>query len=142
MFSHPKDLNPLLMKILSGILFVTLLNRTSPHHLHHSFLVSCKFHLIKSILLYVEKCLCVRAKCAQIDAIGSKEKCEKRKCINARSILRVKVRVTINTRKAKRMFPPGLEPGTLRVLGARDNRYTTEQLLRIGNILYWSEIIL
>ena len=24
------------------------------------------------------------------------------------------------------MIPPGLEPGTLRVLGARDNRYTTE----------------
>ena len=27
------------------------------------------------------------------------------------------------------MIPPGLEPGTLRVLGARDNRYTTESLL-------------
>ena len=26
------------------------------------------------------------------------------------------------------MIPPGLEPGTLRVLGARDNRYTTESL--------------
>ena len=26
----------------------------------------------------------------------------------------------------KNMIPPGLEPGTLRVLGARDNRYTTE----------------
>ena len=25
-----------------------------------------------------------------------------------------------------KMIPPGLEPGTLRVLGARDNRYTTE----------------
>ena len=24
------------------------------------------------------------------------------------------------------MFPPGIEPGTLRVWGARDNRYTTE----------------
>ena len=24
------------------------------------------------------------------------------------------------------MFPPGLEPGTFRVLGERDNRYTTE----------------
>ena len=24
------------------------------------------------------------------------------------------------------LFPPGLEPGTLRVLGARDNHYTTE----------------
>ena len=26
----------------------------------------------------------------------------------------------------KKMFPPGLEPGTFRVLGERDNRYTTE----------------
>ena len=25
-----------------------------------------------------------------------------------------------------RMFPPGLEPGTFRVLGERDNHYTTE----------------
>ena len=24
------------------------------------------------------------------------------------------------------LFPPGIEPGTLRVWGARDNRYTTE----------------
>ncbi len=28
------------------------------------------------------------------------------------------------------VIPPGLEPGTLRVLGARDNRYTTESLIR------------
>ena len=26
----------------------------------------------------------------------------------------------------KSMFPPGLEPGTFRVLGERDNHYTTE----------------
>ena len=25
------------------------------------------------------------------------------------------------------MFPPGLEPGTFRVLGERDNHYTTER---------------
>ena len=25
-----------------------------------------------------------------------------------------------------KMFPPGLEPGTFRVLGERDNHYTTE----------------
>ena len=30
--------------------------------------------------------------------------------------------------KAK-MFPPGLEPGTFRVLGERDNHYTTETSL-------------
>ena len=29
-------------------------------------------------------------------------------------------------KKKKAMFPPGIEPGTLRVWGARDNRYTTE----------------
>ena len=28
----------------------------------------------------------------------------------------------------KRLFPPGLEPGTFRVLGERDNHYTTETL--------------
>ena len=38
----------------------------------------------------------------------------------------------INSSKNKRkliikfMFPPGLEPGTFRVLGERDNHYTTE----------------
>ena len=32
----------------------------------------------------------------------------------------------ITTRK---LFPPGLEPGTFRVLGERDNHYTTETLL-------------
>ena len=28
----------------------------------------------------------------------------------------------------KKLFPPGLEPGTFRVLGERDNHYTTETL--------------
>ena len=27
------------------------------------------------------------------------------------------------------MIPPGLEPGTFRVLGERDNHYTTESVL-------------
>ena len=30
------------------------------------------------------------------------------------------------TKAIKNMFPPGLEPGTFRVLGERDNHYTTE----------------
>ena len=30
---------------------------------------------------------------------------------------------------AAKLFPPGLEPGTFRVLGERDNHYTTETLL-------------
>ena len=30
---------------------------------------------------------------------------------------------------ASKLFPPGLEPGTFRVLGERDNHYTTETLL-------------
>ena len=29
-----------------------------------------------------------------------------------------------------RLFPPGFEPGTFRVLGERDNHYTTETYLR------------
>ena len=34
------------------------------------------------------------------------------------------------------VFPPGLEPGTLRVLGARDNHYTMEtRPLRRSNVL-------
>ena len=28
--------------------------------------------------------------------------------------------------KMEKLFPPGLEPGTFRVLGERDNHYTTE----------------
>ena len=31
-------------------------------------------------------------------------------------------------KQLKSMFPPGLEPGTFRVLGERDNHYTTETL--------------
>ena len=35
----------------------------------------------------------------------------------------------ISTRYSRdrvKLFPPGLEPGTFRVLGERDNHYTTE----------------
>ena len=32
------------------------------------------------------------------------------------------------------MFPPGLEPGTFRVLGERDNHYTTETLGPSGRV--------
>ena len=31
------------------------------------------------------------------------------------------------------MFPPGIEPGTFRVLGERDNRYTMETATGYGN---------
>ena len=31
--------------------------------------------------------------------------------------------------RQKELFPPGLEPGTFRVLGERDNHYTTETQL-------------
>ena len=33
-----------------------------------------------------------------------------------------------------RLVPPGLEPGTFRVLGERDNHYTTELLDSVNNI--------
>lgn len=43
------------------------------------------------------------------------------------------------------LFPPGIEPGTLRVLGARDNHYTTEtqraldvDKLRANNAQYFT----
>ena len=35
----------------------------------------------------------------------------------------------------KKLFPPGLEPGTFRVLGERDNHYTTETW-RLGTPMY------
>ena len=35
-------------------------------------------------------------------------------------------------KKRKNLFPPGIEPGTLRVWGARDNHYTTETSLRVS----------
>ena len=40
------------------------------------------------------------------------------------------------SREKKYLIPPGLEPGTLRVLGARDNHYTMEtRPLRRSNVL-------
>ena len=45
------------------------------------------------------------------------------------------VRCLITTKKEKekkKLFPPGIEPGTLRVWGARDNHYTTKtQILKL-----------
>ena len=38
------------------------------------------------------------------------------------------------------MFPPGLEPGTFRVLGERDNHYTTETLLCCHNYFYLNKM--
>ena len=38
------------------------------------------------------------------------------------------------------MFPPGFEPGTFRVLGERDNHYTTETLslvYRVSGLLHY-----
>ena len=34
---------------------------------------------------------------------------------------------------AAKLFPPGLEPGTFRVLGERDNHYTTETLSTVAS---------
>ena len=35
-------------------------------------------------------------------------------------------------KRKKKLFPPGIEPGTLRVWGARDNHYTTKtQILKL-----------
>ena len=34
-------------------------------------------------------------------------------------------------KKMKKKFLPGIEPGTLRVWGARDNHYTTETSLKV-----------
>ena len=39
---------------------------------------------------------------------------------------------------SKRMFPPGLEPGTFRVLGERDNHYTTETCFIDSKNAYYS----
>ena len=35
------------------------------------------------------------------------------------------------------MFPPGLEPGTFRVLGERDNHYTTETWKTVVLLSTW-----
>ena len=43
---------------------------------------------------------------------------------------------SIGNLKQKLVFPPGFEPGTFRVLGERDNHYTTEtRLQRVGVFL-------
>ena len=36
--------------------------------------------------------------------------------------------ILTQTEYQQRVFPPGLEPGTFRVLGERDNHYTTETI--------------
>ena len=38
------------------------------------------------------------------------------------------------------MFLAGLEPATFRVLGGRDNHYTTETYMTIGNLFTYSKI--
>ena len=38
---------------------------------------------------------------------------------------------TVAGKVTKSMIPPGLEPGTFRVLGERDNHYTTESCIRL-----------
>ena len=38
-------------------------------------------------------------------------------------------RFSFKKKVKKRLFPPGIEPGTFRVLGERDNRYTMETAL-------------
>ena len=45
---------------------------------------------------------------------------------NSKGRKKKKKKVKRGGKKKKVMFPPGIEPGTLRVWGARDNRYTTE----------------
>ena len=40
--------------------------------------------------------------------------------------VRITVVLSFQNSETKSMFPPGLEPGTFRVLGERDNHYTTE----------------
>ena len=63
-------------------------------------------------------------------------------CLKARLVLEgivnvenVAFSVRNGFEEEKNLFPPGIEPGTLRVWGARDNRYTTEtQLLSVFTI--------
>ena len=42
----------------------------------------------------------------------------------------------------KNMFPPGLEPGTFRVLGERDNHYTTETLCMCDQVPFILSVLL
>ena len=44
------------------------------------------------------------------------------------SVYTTEVQKTVSNKNMRKqnMFPPGLEPGTFRVLGERDNHYTTE----------------
>ena len=52
------------------------------------------------------------------------------------NILLIYYMICDNTFKLKiKMIPPGLEPGTLRVLGARDNHYTTESMAVLPTIV-------
>ena len=43
---------------------------------------------------------------------------------------------SVGNLKQKLLFPPGFEPGIFRVLGERDNHYTTETRYRA--FFFWS----
>ena len=47
------------------------------------------------------------------------------------SVLSVSYHVLASHLRLKRLFPPGIEPGTFRVLGGCDNHYTTETAGRV-----------
>ena len=42
----------------------------------------------------------------------------------------------VEERKKIKLFPAGLEPATFRVLGGRDNHYTTETFAVFQNVFY------
>ena len=44
---------------------------------------------------------------------------------------------SVGNLKQKLLFPPGFEPGTFRVLGERDNHYTTETRYRAVILFYF-----
>ena len=48
------------------------------------------------------------------------------------------VRLLNSKESEEKMFPPGLEPGTFRVLGERDNHYTTETCFNGFKNAYYS----
>ena len=73
----------------------------------------------------IDKTFILAHSAPSFSVLGAKKKIPRENLANTIIMLCVEVGAHLEI-FSKTMFPPGLEPGTFRVLGERDNHYTTE----------------